>query len=52
MWRQLSTLGTVHAFVQQRALWPNTSLYKHCDQTEEDSWALVLLPETFRDVCL
>lgn len=28
----------------------NTGLYKRHDKTEEDSFALVLLLETFRDV--
>lgn len=45
---QQNTFGTVQAFVQQMALWPNTGLYKRHDQTEQDSFAVDLLPETYR----
>lgn len=35
---------------QQTAQWPNTDLDKRRNQTEEDSLALGLLPQTFIDI--
>lgn len=45
----LSRNNTTHSFVQQRALRRSAGFYKHRDQTERDSSALVLLPNAFID---
>lgn len=47
-----ASTGTVHVFVQQTALWRNTRLYEWHTQAEEDSSALVLLPDFSRYVFL